>query len=46
MVFAENVDGTMDGKEDKPGSATDGKHVQDPPYHYQKKTIEVHWVSA
>ena len=46
VVFAENVEGTMDGEADKPGSATDGKHVQDTPYHYKKKTIKVHWASA
>ena len=39
VVFAENVEGTMDGEADKPGSATDGKHVQHPPNNYKKKAI-------
>ena len=45
VVFAENVEGTMDGEADKPGSATDGKHVQDHPNNYKKKAI-VHWECA
>ena len=28
VVFAEYVEGIMDGEEDKPGSATDIKHIK------------------
>ena len=34
-----NVEGTIDGKADKPGSATDAKHANDPSYHYKKKAV-------
>ena len=40
MVFAEDVEGTMDSEEDKPGSLTNGKHVQDPPNHYKKEAVK------
>ena len=36
----------MDCEADKTGSATEGKHVQDTPYHYKEKTNKVHWAFA
>ena len=46
VLFAETVEGTLDGLTVKPGSTSDDKHVHDPPNHYKKKANKVHWACA
>ena len=43
VVFAEDVEGTLDGKANKRRSPTNGKHVQNPPNHYKKEAVKVPW---